>query len=229
MEAFYTKQFSQSEVLNLYQPLFSFINNDLGMNNIIIFTTNYDTVVEQFCRYSGLKLVDGFQKSGPNLVWNANEYYKQLDLNQKLITLFKLHGSLTWRKIGSEIFEFGMSAKNMPGGTALIYPTETKEYPFEEPFKSAYKSLDRSFRKAELVIVIGYSFRDRGITNIIDEAQSANNKLKFIVISGEKLEDETRKRFPYGSYSIENNFSSGDSAEYLVKLKALVNEIKKIQ
>jgi len=227
MEKFYTKQFDQSEVLGLYQPLFSFLSNSLGMNNIVIFTTNYDNVIEQYCRYSGLKLIDGFQKSGPNLIWNPTEYCKQPDLNQRSVTFFKLHGSLTWKKISNEIFEFGMSADSMPGGKALIYPTETKEYPFEEPFKSAYRFLDSSLKKAEFVIVIGYSFRDRGITTIIDEAQSRNPNLKFIVVSGEKLGDDTRKRFPYGSHPIENDFKPGDNADYLVKLKALINEIKK--
>ena len=76
-----------------------------------------------------------------------------------------------------------MSARSMPGDTALIYPTETKEYPYEEPFKTAYKFLDRFLKTAEVAIVIGYSFRDRGITYIIDEAQSINPNLKFIIVA----------------------------------------------
>lgn len=226
MEAFYTKQFDQSEVLALYQPIFSFLGDGLGINNIVVFTTNYDTVIEQYCRYSGLKLVDGFQKSGPNLIWNPVEYYKGTNPSQKSVTLFKLHGSLTWKKIGNEIFEFGMSAESMPGGKALIYPTETKEYPFEEPFKSAYKSLDSSLKKAEFAIVIGYSFRDRGIMTIIDEAQSMNPNLKFIVICGHAPGDNVRNRFPYGSHPIENDFKPGDDSEYLIRLKAILNRAK---
>lgn len=227
MDASYTKQFNQSELISLYQPLFSFLNNNLRINSIVIFTTNYDTVIEQYCKYSSLKLIDGFQKSGPNLIWNPLEYYHQQNPNEKAISLFKLHGSLTWRKIGNEIFEFGMSAESMPGGRALIYPTETKEYPYEEPFKTAYKSLDRFLKTANVAIVVGYSFRDRSIAYIIDEALSVNPTLRFVIVCGENLREDNRKRFPYGSVPIELNFQPGENAEYLARLNGIISEVLK--
>jgi len=225
MDAFYTKQLDEADVVNLYKPLFSSLGNLFGDNRTIIFTTNYDTAIEQYCRYEGIRLLDGFQKTGPSLIWNPVEYHQELDPGIKALMLFKLHGSLTWRKIGNEIIEFGMSARSMPGDTALIYPTETKEYPYEEPFKTAYKFLDRFLKTAEVAIVIGYSFRDRGITYIIDEAQSINPKLKFINVCGENIEDDTRKRFPYGSQVIEHDFTLGDNPGYLMQLNELINEI----
>lgn len=227
MDAFYTRQLDKAEVVGLYAPLFSLLNDRFRDNCTIIFTTNYDTAIEQYCRYEGMELIDGFQKTGSNLVWNPAVYYQKPDLDQKVITLFKLHGSLDWRKIGNEIIEFGMSARSMPGDTALIYPTETKEYPYEEPFKTAYKFLDRFFKTAEVAIVIGYSFRDRGITYIIDEAQSTNPNLKFIIVCGENPEDDTRKRFPYGSHIIGHNFESGENPKYLTRLNELISEISK--
>lgn len=227
MDAYYTKQLNKAEVIGLYAPLFSLLNGHFRDNSITIFTTNYDTAIEQYCRYEGIELIDGFQKTGPSLVWNPAEYYQKPDPSQKVITLFKLHGSLTWRKIGNEIFEFGMSAKSMPGDISLIYPTETKEYPYEEPFKTAYKFLDRFLSTAEVAIVIGYSFRDRGITYIIDEAQSINPNLKFIIVCGENPEDDTRKRFPYGSRVIELYFEPGEKPKYLARLNELISEILK--
>jgi len=227
MDAVYTKQLDQAEVVSLYRPLFSLLNDRFGDNRTIMFTTNYDTAIEQYCRYEDIRLLDGFQKMGPSLVWNPAEYHQELDPDIKAIMLFKLHGSLTWRKIGNEIIEFGMSASSMPGDTALIYPTETKEYPYEEPFKTAYKFLDRFLKTAEVAIVIGYSFRDRGITYIIDEAQSINPNLKFINVCGENTEDDTRKRFPYGSHVIEHDFKPGDNPKYLARLDELISEILK--
>lgn len=224
MDAAYTQKLNQADVISLYHPLFSYLNNHFRLSNITLFTTNYDTAIEQYCRYLGIELIDGFQKIGANLVWNPEMYYQEPKLDQNIITLFKLHGSLTWRKIGNEIIEFGMSSRNMPGDTALIYPTETKEYPYEEPFKTAYKFLDRLLKTAEIAIVIGYSFRDRGITYIIDEAQSVNPNLKFIIICGENVEDDTRKRFPYGSQVIEHDFKLGENAEYLMRLSELFND-----
>ena len=225
MDAFYTKQLDKAEVVGLYAPLFSLLNDRFRDNCTIIFTTNYDTAIEQYCKYEGIKLVDGFQKTGPSLAWNPAEYYQKLDPREKAIMLFKLHGSLTWRKIGNEIIEFGMSAKSIPGDMALIYPTETKEHPYQEPFKTAYKFLDRFLSTAEVAIVIGYSFRDRGITYITDEAQSINPNLKFIIVCGENPGDDTRKRFPYGSRVIELNFEPGENPEYLARLNELISEI----
>lgn len=225
MDTFYTKQLDEVDVVNLYRPLFSLLNDHFGDNRTIAFTTNYDTAIEQYCRYEDMRLLDGFQRMGPSLVWNPAQYHQELDPDVKAIMLFKLHGSLTWRKIGNEIIEFGMSASSMPGDTALIYPTETKEYPYEEPFKTAYQFLGRFLKTAEVAIVIGYSFRDRGITYIIDEAQSINPSLKFIVVCGEKPEDATRRRFPYGSQVIQHNLESGDNPKYLVRLDELISDI----
>jgi hypothetical protein len=227
MDAFYTKQLDKAKVIDLYTPLFSRLNDRFRDNCTIIFTTNYDTAIEQFCGYEGIELIGGFQKTGANLVWNPAVYCQQPQPGQKVITLFKLHGSLTWRKIGNEIIEFGMSARSMPGDTALIYPTETKEYPYEEPFKTAYKFLDRFLKTAEVAIVIGYSFRDRGITYIIDEAQSINPNLKFIIVCSENPGDDTRKRFPYGSHVIEHNFEPGENPKYLTRLNELISKFQK--
>ena len=38
--------------------------------------------------------------------------------------------------------------------------------------------------------------------------------IKFIIICGEKPENDIRKKFPYGSRLIENDFEPGDKAEY---------------
>lgn len=227
MDAYYTQQLNKAKVTGLYKPLFSLLNTRFKDNRITIFTTNYDTAIEQYCKYAGIDLIDGFQKTGPSLVWNPAEYYQRLDPSKKVVTLFKLHGSLTWRKIGNEIREFGMSARSMQGDMALIYPTETKEYPYEEPFKTAYKFLDRFLKNTEVAIVIGYSFRDRGIKYIIDEAQSVNPNLKFIIVCGKKPDSDIRKRFPHGSRIIGFKFKPGAKSMYLVQLNKLLNEILK--
>lgn len=222
MDAAYTQQLKSVEVLNLYEPILTLLNDRIDNKNIPIFTTNYDNVIEQYCKYGNIKLIDGFQRTGPSLIWNPSEYYQRQDPTQKAITLFKLHGSLTWRKIGNEIIEFGLEPKNISGDKAVIYPTETKEYPYEEPFKTSYKMLSRFLEAVKVVIVIGYSFRDRGITNIIEEAQVANPKLNFIVICGENPGQDTINRIPYGGKIIKFNFEPGKNSNYLMQLQEIM-------
>jgi len=224
METFYARLLNKEDVVSLYNPLLSALQYHFKDNNATIFTTNYDTVIEQYCMHQKLRLIDGFQKMGANLMWHPAEYSRKLNPDEKSVTLFKLHGSFTWRKIGNEIIEFGMSTEGIPGDMALVYPTETKEYPYEEPFKTAYRSLDRLLSTAEVAIIIGYSFRDRGITYIIDEAKSENQNLRFIIICGDKSDEETRNRFPVGSQILELNFLPGEDAKYLTRLNELLHE-----
>jgi hypothetical protein len=56
-----------------------------------IFSTNYDTCIEQLCKKNDLQLIDAFD---PNLKLQKREYEKQ---NVDVI-LYKLHGSITWHR-----------------------------------------------------------------------------------------------------------------------------------
>jgi hypothetical protein len=54
-----------------------------------IFSLNYDTVVEQFCKSDGIPCTDGFSQRGE---WQPDLYYRA----DSGVRLWKLHGSVNW-------------------------------------------------------------------------------------------------------------------------------------
>jgi hypothetical protein len=83
------KNYDVVEAERIYRPLLDLSNSLL----LHIFTTNYDTVVEDMCKKFRFQYDDGF-------VGNSSDY-QQFDHTSFLrsqIQLFKLHGSINWWK-----------------------------------------------------------------------------------------------------------------------------------
>lgn len=87
------------------------------------------------------------------------------------IKLFKLHGSLNWRrrqddsvvKIGSE--ERTRGTKRFKENL-LVYPAE-KFKPTIEPFKTLHGLFEKYFEECETCVFIGFAFRDEYLNSII--------------------------------------------------------------
>jgi hypothetical protein len=156
-------------------------------NPLVVFTTNYDPAVEEFCRLtSGWTLVDGFinDPRGAEYYWNRSAFDGfTFEPSEKVIVLFKLHGSTTWAALGNRIVK---SAPVFDGGdpafpNVMIYPA-TRKVAIEEPFFTAYDYLEKCLSHAEFCLVIGYSFRDYDCVMRFKAAKIANPALKVIVL-----------------------------------------------
>lgn len=82
------KNYNLAEAERIYRPLLN-LSNSLVLH---IFTTNYDTVVEDTCEKFRFRYDDGFI---------GNKKYQEFDHTSFLhspIQLFKLHGSINWWK-----------------------------------------------------------------------------------------------------------------------------------
>ena len=98
-------------------------------------------------------------ESGSNIQPECDKMDKSVtEPAMKNLLLFKSHGSLLWRREGDTISDYGLSLERGPGTFAVIYPTQAKEYPYEEPFKTAYRYLEDYLKYAKVAIAIGYSF-----------------------------------------------------------------------
>jgi hypothetical protein len=218
----------KEKTLTLFDPLINLILNDFKQNYIPVFTTNYDPIIESYCEFRGVQLEYGFERTGARHKWNQSRFTSYVPTSDKRnLLLFKLHGSLSWRREGKYIYDYGLSLEKGPGSFAVIYPTQTKEYPYEEPFKTAYTYLEDYLKSAKVAIAIGYSFRDKGIGYVINEAQDLNNNLKFVIINGQnpKVNIDTTK-FAKNSYQfIPAYFEAGKDALYLGSLKTKLQNI----
>jgi hypothetical protein len=183
-----------SAVCSVYEPLFDLIFNYVNPAEhcVPIFTTNYDLAIETLCEKTYHKYaltegldVDSFTKMAH---WSRSEFdlYSLWEGHQNLVQ-FKLHGSVDWireaksgRIVRAPAMYDVMDSDEYQN--VIIYPTGDKAAN-REPYFSAYEYFSRCCEQAELLIVIGYSFRDYEALNRLIGATRRNEALKVVVVA----------------------------------------------
>lgn len=159
-----------------------------------IFTTNYDTAIEDLVDNSSdtFQLVDGFsigrrRQWAPDSMFHA---YRAKPVLEPAIILFKLHGSSTWyrhKRTGRITNAGSMSVRlrdNPDYENVLVWPGRTKQIQ-EGPHEVNYRYLKECLRRARLCVVIGFSFRDEIIKGYFEEALVANRELCLVIVDPE--------------------------------------------
>ncbi len=155
-------------LLNPINELLS-IDEDFQLN---IFTLNYDLTFESVINNdkADIVLADGFEGKD----WNSS-------FNKK-INYFKLHGSLNW------YFDQQTESiqKNMDNDITLrptiIFGNDNKMISFD-PFLQLLNIFKEKLSSSRLIIVIGYSFQDKYINNlIIQKLMNRKYNKKLIVV-----------------------------------------------
>jgi len=151
-----------------------------------IYSVNYDTCIEQLSYMSNLRYTDGF-----DIYWNPENFDKDVD-----VKLFKMHGSIVWfesqtkeyLKIPVRAFANGkeISLRLITGEELtplIIYPMQKWQY--IEPLTE----LQLMFKKrlvdedTMILVVVGYSFRDDYILNMLWDAARINSDLHIILVN----------------------------------------------
>jgi hypothetical protein len=178
MTDFIRKEIEKSPDIKYLWGLQGFINEKQCLN---LFTLNYDATIEIYCEQNNISCTDGFV---PN--WNPDVF------NHVTINLFKLHGSLYWFK--SEFGKIlrvplkGVSSSSVRYLTdeavseMMIYPALQKSKD-SEVYSWLSQKFIQSLNKAQICVVIGYSFRDREILGLIQDAMFRNPNLWLVIAS----------------------------------------------
>lgn len=159
---------------------------------IVIFTTNYDPVVEQLCLIKDWILVDGFKndpKAG-EYRWSRDAFdIRDTNSSEKTIILFKLHGSTNWIRQGGRVLKSASlyAADDRMCENMMIFPL-TKKVAIEDPYFTAYYYLGRCLEKAELCLVIGYSFRDYDTITRFKAGRISNPRLRILILDPQAKE-----------------------------------------
>jgi hypothetical protein len=131
----------------------------LNLKRVNVFTLNYDTLVEQASDAEGVVLLDGFvgaqrrifrpESYEQDLYFPAETTEGRVHRFDRVLHLYKLHGSITWRAHEPSIDDpYGVQAgafdpdANQP---LLIYPTPAK---YSETLGLPYSELFRRFAAA---------------------------------------------------------------------------------
>jgi len=151
---------------------------DVGLD---IFSLNYDLCLEQALQNLGKhKLRNGFTEDG----WRPGEF----EDDQEAIRLFKLHGSLDW--IEDELYglcslEFPRhrNAEDISGEhrPLLIFGTSNK-LSARQPFLTLAHHFSEQILSTDVLVVVGYSFGDDYVNEIIKQGIDANGKLRILVV-----------------------------------------------
>lgn len=162
------------------------LSRPLNLKRANIFTLNYDTLVEQAADAEGVVLVDGFVGSikrtfrpesyDHDLYFPAETTEGRVHRLDRVVHLYKLHGSVTWIAEEPELenpYGIRATAEKAPDGSSvLIYPTPTK---WGEALGMPYAELLRRFagavvRPQSVLFVLGYGFGDEHIVAVVRQA-----------------------------------------------------------
>lgn len=197
---------------DLLEPLKELTTNT-SIDSLDFFTLNYDLVFETLFK-SGEELEIGFSSK----VWRACfENYAcpsgGVSMPPAKLKYYKLHGSLDWWYDSDD--EEVRLVDDVSKNTApfIVFGTNDKVISVE-PFLYLLGKFRERLSIADLYIVIGYSFSDQHINNLLLQQLKSNTIKKLMVIDSEyKTETdvaENRKRLLEYIEDIQIKKSSGD-------------------
>ena len=167
---------------------------------VTVFTTNYDVFIEKAATdVAGVRLNDGFNRESvldSDYVFAPEQYFNVMRVSGNLfnysfslpsINLVKVHGSLTWRKVGDNIY-FRNCVADVPSADEGDFDARRSEFldqyiliqPTREKFQMTllervYYDLLRIFANVmeienSVMIAFGFSFEDEHILDITRRA-----------------------------------------------------------
>ncbi|MFQ3456234.1 SIR2 family protein [Bradyrhizobium sp. UFLA01-814] len=154
-----------------------------------IFTTNYDLCFEGAAREQQFVVTDGFSHSAPQTYDRAHYTYDIVrregesdapDYIENVFHLYKLHGSIDWRRKGLTIYR---SKDASLGEPVLIYPRDSKyQEAFEAPYLDMMGAFQSSLREPDTTLVVsGFGFNDDHIARPVLAALEANMTMRLVV------------------------------------------------
>jgi NAD-dependent SIR2 family protein deacetylase len=169
--------------LNYLDPLFELFERQ---GHLAIATLNYDSSIEQAGNLRGTPVDTAFKD------WNTA---RRLVFQNEAIRLFKLHGSVDWaRKELSGAALGGTRVDWMPYGPVpdeekgwfawslepgLVFGGENK-LRADGPFLQLFQGFADALRECDRLVVIGYSFRDPHVNQLIQDWGSVEKELVVV-------------------------------------------------
>ncbi|QQR58080.1 MAG: SIR2 family protein [Candidatus Melainabacteria bacterium] len=162
------------------KPLISFCKN----NEASIATLNYDNTLELASEALSIEIDSGIKE------WSKNG---ELSYSESSINLFKLHGSVDWRLVEEtptaknpipfQRIKIGNPSNDENSLPAVIFGQANK-LTTEGPFLSILIKFKEALHAAEELVVVGYSFRDKHINQILSEWLNGNENRLMRIVNG---------------------------------------------
>lgn len=164
-----------------------------SLPRVKIFTLNYDLLFEQAANQINAILIDGFSFSYPrefsgrnfdfDIVKRENtKLKKDEDYIERVFHLYKLHGSINWKKITNPTKV--VISEEISDDPLMIYPRSNKyEASYDQPFFEMMSRFQTALRQDNSTLVTtGFSFSDKHIVTAIFEAFNQNPSFNLIIV-----------------------------------------------
>lgn len=161
------------------------------IKNIEIVSLNYDNCIELACKKNSISLKTGIEE------WSKDG---KISSSFDGLFLIKLHGSINWKLKDNELTEkrplisqaieklsdeLLMNDNYRP---ALIFGQKNK-LTAKGPFLELFRLFQEKIEQAELLTVIGYSFRDEHINEVISNWINYKSSRKIRIINGKSFNE----------------------------------------
>lgn len=136
-----------------------------------IFTVNYDVLFEHALESERIPVFDGFVGSFQPFFYPDSLRRSETAPGAHWTRLWKMHGSVTWRRITQDGRLRVVRGGNDPDG-AMIYPSfEKYDESRQQPFASLTNRLARFLDQDDAILIVaGFSFGDEHINDLLFEA-----------------------------------------------------------
>ncbi len=174
------------------------ILKDKKYSEVNIFTLNFDTLIEELLDRQNIDFNDGFDIpvfDNQARIWNMNSF---LNNNTNTINIYKLHGSLDWKKLlGSEDYFPFFKIIDMPdyphfksdydtiatSSNTILLGKESKLYSYNYGiFIDLLMLFYLKLQKSNTLIISGFGFGDYGINLRIIDWMMKNQSNNIICI-----------------------------------------------
>ncbi len=167
-----------------YHSLARWIRGIARTSPVEIFTPNYDMLFEEAFEHTGVPFFDGFV--GSRRAFLDVESMEKEVLPSRWARLWKLHGSVNWRRDDAGRVWRG---EGIPGGEMLIYPSHYKYTQSRQmPFLAMHDRLKAFLgRPGAALVVCGYSFADEHFNALLRDGLRGNATAVVFALAYENL------------------------------------------
>lgn len=196
-----------------------------------VFTTNYDMCFETAASDLGMMIVDGFSytrnRKFDGKYFNYDVVRRESDNHEfveGIIQLYKLHGSVSWERKGSGVYE---TSAPSPENAVLIYPAKGKyQQAFIQPHLELLSRFLESLRQPNsCLIMAGFGFNDDHLSEPIISSIKSNPSLKLIIAdykAASNINNPSEETSPYwkelselASQGYDIHFINGSFSEFV--------------
>ncbi len=157
-----------------------------------IFTVNYDILIESALEAERVPLFDGFVGSYQPFFLPDSLRHSEFSPGINWTRLWKMHGSLTWRKVEIDGRERLVRGEPDQSGEMILPSFQKYDESRQQPYAAFSDRLARFLdHDGALLVVCGFGFGDEHINNVIFEALESRPRTHVYALQFDEQGEDT--------------------------------------